>query len=213
MAKLKNGIFSALRGTVGSMVFYEMNGVNVVRRRPKKRKRYKPHPNHLPQQAKFLLCTRLLQPLTGLFRLTYARLAVGMTAFNKAFSYHMNEAVSGTYPNLSIDFNMVRLSQGNLPNPSSANCGSVMAGQVEWHWKRKCRRTLARQNDKAFVAVYCESLGQWIYSLDAASRSEGHAVLDVSSFSGQSVHSWLGFISADGKWVSESLYLGVVNVM
>ena len=135
MAKLSNGLFSALRGTLGSMIFYEQNGIHIVRSRPIK-KQDKPHPNHLPQLAKYRLCTRFLQPLTGLLRLTYARLAEGMSPFNKAFSYHVREALAGSYPNLFIDFNMVRLSQGNLPNPSSASCGSFMAGQIEFHWNQ-----------------------------------------------------------------------------
>ncbi|WP_394330967.1 DUF6266 family protein, partial [Hydrotalea flava] len=44
-------------------------------------------------------------------------------------------------------------------------------------------------------------------------RSTEQAVMDVSQFSGKTVETWIGFISADGKEIANSLYTGQVAVL
>jgi hypothetical protein len=212
MAILSGGIFGSLQGRIGPLVFYFQNGKNIVRRRPH-RKKANAHPNLLAQRAKFSLCTRFLKPLRALLNQTYRTRGSRTQGYYKAFSYTIRNALSGSFPNFSIDYSRVGLSQGNLPNPITAACTSPVACKLAWRWSRKCEMALASTNDKAFVAVYCESLGQWIYNQDAASRNAGNVVLDASLFGGQPVHTWIGFVSADGKLVSESIYTGVVNVL
>jgi hypothetical protein len=52
-----------------------------------------------------------------------------------------------------------------------------------------------------------------VYTLNGPNRSSGQAMLDVSQFSGKNVETWLGFISADGKEIANSLYTGQVAVL
>ena len=62
------------------------------------------------------------------------------------------------------------------------------------------------------MAVYYEGLNHWIYALDLALRSAGTCSLDTTAFIGKPVQTYLGFISADEKDVSDSVYTGVVKV-
>jgi len=68
-------------------------------------------------------------------------------------------------------------------------------------------------NDKAFITAYCEEIDQWIFMLDTAFRPAGTCTVDLKEFSGMRVHTYLGFISANGKYVSEIVYVEVVVVV
>jgi hypothetical protein len=63
------------------------------------------------------------------------------------------------------------------------------------------------------VAVYSEELSNWEYRLDIATRSQGKCEMTLKNFPGRSVQTFIGFISADGKDASDSLYTGLANVM
>ncbi len=64
----------------------------------------------------------------------------------------------------------------------------------------------------AFAAVYNEENGQWDYELNISARNAGECILDLGSFKAKAVHSYFGFISADGKEVTDSIYTGLVNL-
>jgi hypothetical protein len=64
------------------------------------------------------------------------------------------------------------------------------------------------------VAVFCEQLGHWIYNQNTAvARSVGTYTLDVAAFSGKPVQTYIGFVSANGKTFSNTVYTGMVNVL
>jgi hypothetical protein len=68
-------------------------------------------------------------------------------------------------------------------------------------------------SDTAFVAVYNEELNRCVQNQKIAARIVGTCTLDVPSFSGKPVHTYIGFMSANRKKVSRSLYTGVMNVL
>ena len=111
-----------------------------------------------------------------------------------------------------IDYNMVLLTRGDLPNVKSSQAESKSSGQITFLWTDNSGSGMAGLNDKAFVAVYCQELNDWIYSLDLAERSAGSYVFNVAKFSGRTVQAYIGFLSFNGKDVSDSLYVGAVPV-
>ena len=116
-------------------------------------------------------------------------------------------------PDLAIDYSMVLLSRGDLPNVrSSAGRIACHAGQITSRWTDNSGTGLARPDDKAFLAVYCPEINQWICALNLTERSAGSHIFNAALFSGRTVHIYWGFISSDGKEVSDSLYVGAVPV-
>jgi hypothetical protein len=206
MAILTNGILGTLRGRIGPLVFSNRNGITIVSRRPNRRR--KSHPALLAQHAKFRLCMQFLNPLRKLLNHSYVQPANRKPGFNKAFSYHVKYALTGDYPDAKIDFAKVLLSKGRLPKPGSPACELKEDGLLTFSWTSHCELALAKPDDKAFVAIYSPSLDQWIYRKDAASRIAGTASMDISCFSGQPVQTYLGFIAANGKMASDSIYTG-----
>ena len=73
----------------------------------------------LEQQAKFALFIRFLRPLADLLEITFKPFAVQMSGINAALSYALKNAVAGSYPNYSIDYNRVLISRGDLANADS----------------------------------------------------------------------------------------------
>jgi len=209
MAKLSQGINGPFSGKVGAVVGYTWKGIPVMRGRPSPRT--KPFtPKELNQQAKFRIMNQFLRPANDLINVTFAHLALQMSAFNKAFSYNIKNAITGVAPNLAIDFKMALISRGDLPNVESPAVSSPSTGLLQFTWTDNTGKGNAKATDKAFVAVYSEEINQWKYMLDIATRSEGRFEMVMTIFPAKSVHTFMGFLSADRKDASDSLYTGLL---
>ena len=135
-----------------------------------------------------------------------------MTGFNKGYSYKIKNVFTGEYPNLSIDYSLVMLSRGDLPNAGSPSAISSAPGSLDFSWIDNTGKGKALKTDRAFVAAYCEEKNNWQYELDATNRKAGRYSLDVQAFSGKKVHGYIGFLSPDGTEVSDSLYTGIIEI-
>jgi hypothetical protein len=212
MGTIKQGILGGFSGKVGTVIGSSWRGIQVMRGLSTGRKG-SPTDAQLQQQAKFAVMIKFLQPLTALLNQTYDRFAVGMSGFNKAFSYNVLNAITGVYPAFAINYPMVLLGRGDLPNAIAPAAASAAAGKLTFSWTDNSGTGKALATDKVVVAAFCEVLDHWIYDYSGSGRSTGTYVLDVSAFSGKAVQTWLGFISANGKFVANTLFTGAVNVL
>ena len=211
MGKLLHGINGPISGKVGPVVGYMLNNQAVVRALAGRSK--KPlTPKQIHQRKKFALMNVFLYQLQSLLNVTYAGVAVNMTGSNKAFSYNVMNAIRGFYPDLSIDYKMVLLGRGDLPNVGLANTTALPDGKLEFRWTDNSGTGKAKASDKAFAAVYNEELKDWEYDLNLATRAEGVCVLDASLLKGKPVHAYLGFITEDGKDATDTLYTGMIDL-
>ena len=203
-----NGPFS---GKVGTAVGSSWRGKWVLRAKPQKRTSGF-SPLELRQQAKFSLMNKFLHLLLPLLNRTFQQFAIQMTGYNKAFSYNVKNAITGDYPDLKIDYSMVLLGRGDLPNAESPAAISTSPGKLDLTWKDNSGKGKAIATDKAFVAVYEEKSNLWDFGSDLAVRSAGAYTMDLTEFNGKTVQAYLGFISADEKEVTDTVYIGAVNV-
>ena len=212
MGKFYNGINGPFTGRVGTAVGTRWKGIPVLRSRPQKRTGGFSEAE-LRQQAKFRIMSKFLKTATPFLELTFRQAAVQMSGFNKAFSYNVKNAITGEYPDLKIDFPMVMVGRGDLPNVVSPLVRALPESKLEFSWTDNSGTGKALATDKVVVAAFCEVLDHWIYDYSGSGRSTGTYVLDVSAFSGKAVQTWLGFISANGKFVANTLFTGAVNVL
>lgn len=211
MGKLLQGINGPFSGKVGPVVGYMLNNQAVIRALPGRSK--KPlTPKQLHQRGKFALMNDFLGQLTDLLNLTYGHLVVHMTGYNKAFSYNVMNAVRGFYPDLSIDYKMVLLGRGDLPNVGLAKTIPLPGGKLEFSWTNNSGTGKAKSTDNAFAAVYNEELNDWEYDLNLATRGAGRCEIEVPLLKGKQVHGYLGFITEDGRDVTDTIYTGMVNL-
>jgi hypothetical protein len=213
MGKLINGILGGFSGTVGPVVGSRWKDIDVIRSRPPGKRR-KSSEDQLKQQAKMSLMTPFVSPLTDLLNSTYHQVTVRtMSCFNKALSYNMRNAVTGDYPAFTINYSLVMLGIGELLNVEMPKTSSDSEGKIAFTWTDNSNVGSARATDLFFVAVYCEGLGKWETVANATQRNAGSYLLDVTAFSGKAVHAYIGFLSADAKFVSTSLYTGSINIL
>lgn len=219
MGIIKKGILGGFSGTVGNIVGGSWKGIDYLRILPASVANPKTQ-KQMDQRTKFITVIRFLQPLTDFVRIGFKAYAIRMTAFNAAMSYNFRHAIVGEYPNYSVDTTKVLLSRGALSGAVNVTCGSELAGIVSINWYDNSGLGNAAATDKAMVVIYNQADEHAIYVLDAASRSDGIAQVEVpSSFSGKEVHCYVGFTSLDElistggkKSISDSAYGGSVTV-
>jgi hypothetical protein len=172
------------------------------------------------QRIKFMTVIRFLQPFTEFIRIGFKAYASKMTAFNAAMSYNFKNAVSGTYPDYSIDYSKILLARGNLNGIFDAACESPEAGKVLLSWADNSGNGSARATDKAMVVIYQPDKNEVIFTMDAGQRGDGQAELSVPvNYSGTEIHLFVAFVALDaligngGKnAISNSSYAGSVTV-
>jgi Family of unknown function (DUF6266) len=211
MAKLPNGILGGFIGTLGPAVGTQWKGKQVIRSRPP-RKRPKSSEDQLKQQAKVRLMSPFIRPLTNFLNSTYQCVTVLTSCFNKAMSYNLRNAISGEFPAYKINFIRVALGVGDLLNVEKPTVNSESTGRLTFSWKDNSNEGSARATDQSFAALYCEELKTWRTGNNGPQRNAGSYTLDVPAFSGKAVHAYIGFLSADAKFVTTSVYAGSINI-
>ncbi len=212
MGKFSKGILGHFSGTVGTVVGSSWRGIDYMRSKANKKTGVATQAQ-LEQQQKFSLMIKFLQTLKGLLEITFQNYAVNMTGSNSALSYNLKNAITGAYPAFSIDYSMALLSRGDLPNATAPNATAGAAGKVHFTWTDNSGTGKALATDIAVLIVYCPDKALSIYTTNAAVRSAGSDLLDVTAFSGKTVQTWMAFISADGNEISNSVFTGQVNVV
>jgi hypothetical protein len=205
----KRGSIGSLSGAVNDVVLSEWNDIPVVRSLPKKSS--KPATTaQQEQQAKMAIAVQFAVAVKKVLSAGYKSYAVRMSGYNAGVRDLLNYAITGESPNYRIDYTKVQVSRGRLHGESN-EAVKAEAGQVVFTWSYEADAEIAA-NDKAVLVVYCEALGQCLFTLKGADRSTGTASIAVARFKGREVHTWLAFISADGNNTAPSKYTGVVTI-
>jgi hypothetical protein len=210
MAKLPNGILGGFIGTLGPAVGTRWKNKQVIRSRPP-RKRPKSSEDQLKQQAKVKLISPFVRPLTHFLNSTY-RNVTETSSFNKAMSYNLRNAIDGEYPVFTINYTRFILGAGDLLNVEKPKLHSDESGRLTFHWKDNSNEGSARATDQFFAALYCEELKKWETRQNGPQRNAGSYTLDVPAFNGKAVHTYIGFLSADAKFVTTSVFAGSIDI-
>ncbi|MBI9069834.1 MAG: hypothetical protein JEZ09_21250 [Salinivirgaceae bacterium] len=212
MGKINQGILGGFSGKVGNVIGGNWKGIDYMRVKPASVANPQTE-GQVDQRAKFSTVLRFLQPMTDFVRVGFKLYATKMTQFNSAMSFNLKNAITGTYPNFSIDFSKALVSRGALTGATGANAESNSSEEVEFTWSDNSSSGNANANDKAILLVYNADKNMAIYDTAGAIRSTGVQTLILpAKFSGEDVEAFIGFISDDGKEVSNSAYVGSVTV-
>jgi len=191
MAKLPLGILGPVAGKVGNVVGGSWKGVDYLRSMPASvtNPRTKPQLN---QRSRFVLMLRFLQPMLDFIKIGYKAYAKKMSTYNAAMSYNLRNAVTGEFPDVSILYDQVLVSRGNLRSLSAPAVTSPSSGLLEATWVDNTGMGNARSTDKVMVLVYNIDASDVYFNLDAAQRADGSFSLALpDAWLGQQVHVWL----------------------
>lgn len=213
MGTIDKGFLGGFNGILGNAVGSKWKGKSVIKSRPPRKRTTPATELQLQQQAKFALIIAFLKPIRTLLNLTYKKPAGGdMSGHNMAFSVN-KDAITGVFPDFAIDYTKVLLSGGSLLNADKLTAASTAAGQLVFTWTDNSDGENELISDMAFVAAYNEEAKRWVQKQRIATRNAGTCTLDVSAYSGKPVQTYIGFMSADRKKISDSQYTGVVNIL
>jgi hypothetical protein len=210
MGSIKKGILGGFSGKIGTVIGGRWKGIEYMRSKPVGNN--SSSPAQLVQRAKFSMVATFIRSFKGLLSTSFRDKNHKMTGPNSALSYTLKNAVIGDYPDLKIDYSLVVVAKGNLPNASLPAAAAGSTGKVKFGWTDNSRTGQAQETDKAILVVYLEDRNECIFTKDGGKRSDEAAVLDVPSFSGHAVHTWIAFITEKGQEVSPSMYTGKVTV-
>ena len=210
MATIEKGILGGFSGKVGTIIGGTWKGIDYMRSKANKRT-FIPSQKQLEQQMKFALMMRFLQPMSKLLEISFHDFAIRKTGINCAFKYNFKEAIIGDFPDYAIDYAKALVSRGNLPNVLGPTVVSGAGSILTWSWTDNNSST-ADPNDEAILLAYCPTMKQAIFTTGGGKRSELTGELNLLTFSGQAVETYIGFLSADGRNAATSIFTGEVTV-
>ncbi|MDB5275800.1 MAG: hypothetical protein JWR61_755 [Ferruginibacter sp.] len=211
MGRINKGILGGFSGKVGSVVGGTWKGIDYMRSKAS-RTNFTATDAQLAQQLKFGMAVRLVTSMSGLVAIGFRNYATKQTGANGAVSYMLKNAMDGTYPSFSIVYANVLVSRGDLPNVLAPAATMGAGNQLTYSWTDNSGVGIAKATDQVILAAYCPALNQCIYTTGSAVRSALTDVLDLSTFSGQAVHTYIGCLSADGRDIATSIYTGAITV-
>ena len=212
MGIIQKGILGGFSGKVGNVIGGNWKGIDYMRSQAQ-RSDFVPTQKQIEQQLKFALIARFQQPLSNLFAITFRNYAVKQTGANAAMSFNLKNAVTGTYPSFTVDYEHALVSRGDMPNALNPAAVAAADGMVNFTWSNNAGAGKALGTDYSVLVAYCPEMRSAIYTNVGPARSLEAASLDLSTFSGKLVQTWLGFVSVSGKEVATSAFTGAVTVL
>lgn len=215
MGKAPEGIFGAVKGKVGNLVWYTVNGEARVRMAPSKR-RGKKTVKEKANTGKFAKVQEFLSPISDYLKIGYKDYGTKTGGYKGAVSYALQNAIAGEYPEQFVDPEKVRVCGGELHFPISA--AVVLDNSVlRFTWSTEDGEN-GNAYDQVFMLAYAPAVGKTgrthvcgqptgafrIAGVDELLLSPGKKTIDY--------HVYMGFVARDRSCQAHSLYLGVVTV-
>lgn len=123
-------------------------------------------------------------------------------------SYTLRNAITGTYPNHSIDYTKAMVSRGSLALPLNIQKLNN-DGEIAVSWLDNSGTANALDTDFAMLLAYNANKEEALYDMTQSCRGdEGTSITYPSNWVGDTVHIYLAFVSEDGTLVSDSVYVG-----
>jgi len=208
------GAFGGFQNQTGPLVGHWVNGQNVITAIP--------HPSQKPattaqtnQRNKFKLVMAFQSRLTGLVRVGFQNAhEVKQSAFNAAFVYNYQNAVTGVAPNFAIDYSKFTFSKGKLSWPYYLEYLIDTPAVVKFKWQAYLSSGIGSPTDMVTIVLYSPDLDQFVSVVNAVPRSAlGFSVTVPFEFSGKELHAWVSMVSADGKTTSNCVHMQDILVL
>lgn len=211
MGIASNGPHGNHRGRIGNIVYYVLNGKNVAREIGKTTK--PPTQAQLKVRSEIKLVSQFLKPLGEFINVGFGieQLGTDKNAFNLAMACNRPHAIKGSYPNLEIAYDKVQISKGLLKAVKKLHVEESPLG-LRFNWDTNPQMAWQESTDQAMVLVYFPDQKKVFYTLFGNSRLSGTMEQEIpANLKGKYMESYISFISANRRQVSDSIYAGSFN--
>ena len=212
MAIAKNGLFGSHTGKVGNLVYYELNGKNVVRGIGKTTK--PPSEKQLKVQMETNLMSSFFSTVLPFIKVGFsiARLGTGLNAHNIGMKQPRDLIIKGSYPNLELAFEEIVLSTGTLI-PAVAPEVTAVAEGLRFSWHTSPQMEWPASTDQVMMLAYFPEEKIIAYQLFGSSRLSGTDVLHLPEpLQDKYMETYISFVAADRKDLANSTYMGHFNL-
>jgi hypothetical protein len=212
MGTIKQGILGGFSGKVGTVIGGSWKGIAYMRSQAQSVSNPQTT-GQVNQRTKFTLALEFLKPITEAIRVGFKLYAQKQTAFNAAMSYTLANAISGTSSDdYALDYANALISRGSLNGADNGTAASS-SGNIVVSWNDNSGVSSALATDVAIIAILNPTKGEAVTDTTAAVRSTTTETIGLpADWVGDNVEAYLGFVSADGKSVANSVYLGSVTI-
>lgn len=190
MAKNYQGILGNFSGKVGNVVGRVRSDRTVIAV-------YQPEvanpqtTSQMAQRQKLAKVTEFLKGAANIVRFSMKSLTKYGTGWSAAIQYNMTYAITGSYPNQSVDATLARISAGNIDLPYSPSA-IADATTISLTWSDNTGMGNALASDIICAAAYNSNKGQWVYSSDIAERNERNGTFVLpTAWTGDSVNVYM----------------------
>lgn len=215
MGKFNDGIFGSFSGRVGNVVGANWRGIDVLRKRPRRKSTQTATAAQLEQRAKFAMIVEFLNPIKEVVGAYFSRETKTKSRYNLATGYNLKNAlVDGPGNTFAMDYSKVLISKGELRGLEGGGV-TAAAGQVlDCTWTDNSGQGSAAATDIVVAVVYSPSLDLFqMYNPSTATRGDAGVQLTLPAYySATEVHVWATVLSSDKKVVAVSTYMGTVTV-
>ncbi len=207
MGKIKQGILGGFSGKVGTVVGSSWKGVAYMRGKAE-------HVNNpqtagqLAQRAKMELAHTYLKPAIPYLNLGLRDVAKNRSPFNYAVSHFVKNAISGDYPDFTIDYSKIILSHGPLI-PVVMTKVECYGPNVSFLWKVNSESSNADEYDIIMAFVINKDKAEVYYDMELAYRADMSTQAHLpDSWLNDHIEVYYSMASEDYKLISNSFYLG-----
>ena len=211
MAIMKHSALGIPHGKIGNLVFYPLNDKLICKGIGKPGPAT---PLQLVNRQKMAVTMKLLSPMIKYLNLGFATAVKGTdkNAHNLATAYHKKHALKGEYPNIEVDYEQVIISQGTLAVIQGVQFSKAAKG-LNFTWDASQKTENGEYDDLVMIMVCYTATQKADAHLNAAKRRDGIHFLKMRPKDlKQPMALFMSLRSADGKLISDSSYLGALNV-
>lgn len=212
MATINQGVMGGFSGTVGTVVGGRWNGKDYMRGKQKSHQDAKSMAQ-LDQRAKFKTVIQFLKPLKAFLNVGFKNHPAGMSVYNAALSYNIQNALAGVYPDYQIDYSKVKVCSGSLPGALRPAVTAGTNGEILFSWENNSNVLHAMANDQVVLVVY-DAINKKVRTLlDGNSRRSGSQAFELpDGFGRDNLQCYIAFRNISQTNISDSQYVGNVSI-
>ncbi|ALL04021.1 hypothetical protein AQ505_00050 [Pedobacter sp. PACM 27299] len=211
MAIMNHSALGIPNGKIGNLVFYLLKDKLICKAIGKQGPAT---PLQLANRQKMAVTMKLLSPMVKYLDLGFAIAVKGTdrNAHNLATAYHKKHALKGEYPNIEVDYEQVIISQGTLAVIQGVKFSKAATG-LNFTWDTSQKTENGEYDDLVMIMVCYTATQKADSYLNAAKRCDGVHFIEMHPEDlAKPMAIYMSLRAADGKRISDSKYLGALNV-
>jgi hypothetical protein len=208
MGKASNGILGAVRGKVNNLVFYSLNGQDIVRTIGNN-KRSVTSVARKAQNDSMALLMRFFSKTKPFIKAGFKNDAIGTiyNYHNLATSYNKMHAINIVDNVPQIDYARILLSRGKALMPKDPILKRTEEG-LRVSWTVEENLSWISNQDQTMLLAYFPEVNEVIFDVAGAKRYKGTADLNLPpAFRELQMETYFAFVSEDRESVSNSMHL------